>query len=151
MKTKISIALGMLLIAASGCVNQQTARATLASAYDAIQKDNLADFQATLAPELSQKYGNEESLQKFRTEFAAYKEINFGDEILVRTERGSFGNVVLRVLSEQIIGKTADSKTQLLYTATVSCAVHTTMDPSNGEDYPGHVVETQHCEITDLK
>lgn len=157
MNKKTLAALVIVLFAGAGCVRTDYPRATLASAFDAIQKGNLAEFQQTLSPELAKTLGSVEAMQKLHAEFSSYSSVDFGDEILIKEMPGSqpagvFGDFY-RLYSEQIMEKTADAKDVLLHTATVTCHVTRSIRPAPGSDpsAPSQVVENQDCFISELK
>jgi hypothetical protein len=156
--------MGVVLLLLVGCGSSKSPdvsepRSTLRTALSAIQDDRLADFRATLSPELAKKIGDEPSLLKLRSNLAAQQEVSLGDELkvneIIDPYSGDERKVVRQEFSEQILGRGISKTFNLLYMATVHCEFHTqesmrmrqsgTAIPANQQQ------EVQICQITQLE
>lgn len=157
MNKKNLAVLAVTLFAGAGCLRTDYPRATLASAYDAIQKDDLDQFKQTITPELAKTLGNAKAMKKLQAEFSAYSYVGFGTEALIKEVAGSeptgvFGDSY-RYYSETIVGENKDTPSVLLHTATVTCHVTRTVRPApeTNSNTPSQAVENEDCLISELK
>jgi hypothetical protein len=165
MKMKSLLLVGVMMVMSTGCLDKSSSKSTLASAYDAIQNDRLEDFRKTLSPEMLQKYGTEEALSVFRSQFSTYQSVTLSESRLVHAVQGNqgFGHYgdILRVYEQSILGVQPDGKREILYTATVNCTVEVRRTHerncdagANGHSHCSNFVidsEYRQCLISDLK
>lgn len=149
----LGIAALVAAIGLSGCDDVSSPKATLATAYKALQKDKLKTFRSTLSGEAAAQYGSADGMAKLKGELAGL-ELSFGDERYLSTRQLSTRRKLHTYTVEVLVRGKGSERFSRFKTAKVLCVwtdarYYNPRNPAGGD--VGDVPESTECTISELR